>query len=68
MIGTFTIIRILILQTATNGMGSIYVAVSTVGNKLYGVMAAPIDAICQAMVPFSGQNYGARNYDRIMRA
>ena len=42
-----------------------YVAGSTAGNKLYGVMSAPIDAVCQAMVPFAGQNYGAGNYDRI---
>ena len=38
---------------------------STAGNKLYGIMSAPIDALCQAMVPFSGQNYGAGNYERI---
>ena len=56
---------ILIVQTATNGMGALYVAGSTAGNKLYGIMSAPIDALCQAMVPFSGQNYGAGNYERI---
>ena len=58
-------VGILIVQTATNGMGSLYVAGSTAGNKLYGVMAAPIDAVCQALVPFAGQNYGAGNHDRI---
>ena len=58
-------IGILIVQTVTNGMGALYVAGSTAGNKLYGVMSAPIDAICQSMVPFAGQNYGAGNMERI---
>ncbi len=58
-------IGILIVQASVNSLGTIYVAGSTAGNKLYGIMAAPIDAICQALIPFSSQNYGAGKNDRI---
>ena len=58
-------VGILIVQTVTNGMGALYVAGSTAGNKLYGVMSAPIDAVCQSVIPFAGQNYGAGNMARI---
>lgn len=56
---------ILIVQTSINTMGTVYVAGCTVGNKLYGIMAAPIEAVCQSMIPVSGQNFGAKKYDRI---
>ena len=56
---------ILIVQTSINSMGTIYVAGCTAGNKLYGIMAALIEAVCQSMIPVSGQNYGAKKYDRI---
>ncbi len=56
---------ILIVQSAVNSLGTIYVAGSTAGNKLYGIMAAPIDSLCQSMIPVSGQNYGAGEYKRI---
>lgn len=63
--GSVIAIGIMIVQTATNGMGTIYVAGSTAGNKLYGIMAAPIDAVCQTMIPIAGQNYGAGKFKRI---
>jgi putative MATE family efflux protein len=63
--GAVIAIGILIVQTATNGMGTVYVAGSTAGNKLYGIMAAPIDAVCQAMIPIAGQNFGAGKLKRI---
>lgn len=58
-------VGILIVQSAINGLGTVYVAGCTAGNKLYGIMAAPIEALCQAMVPLSGQNFGAKRFDRI---
>jgi putative MATE family efflux protein len=63
--GSVIAIGIMIVQAATNGMGTIYVAGSMAGNKLYGIMAAPIDAVCQAMIPIAGQNYGAGKLKRI---
>jgi len=63
--GAVIAVGILIVQTAINSMGTVYVAGSTAGNKLYGIMAAPIDSICQSMIPIAGQNYGAGKYKRI---
>lgn len=63
--GSVIAIGIMIVQAATNGMGTVYVAGSTAGNKLYGIMAAPVDAVCQAMIPIVGQNYGAGNLRRV---
>jgi len=63
--GSVIAIGIMIVQTSINIMGTVYVAGSAAGNKLYGIMAAPVEAICQAMIPLSGQNFGAKNYKRI---
>ena len=63
--GAVIAVGILVVQTAINSMGTVYVAGSTAGNKLYGIMAAPIDSVCQAMIPIAGQNYGAKKYERI---
>jgi putative MATE family efflux protein len=63
--GSVIAIGIMIVQAATNGMGTVYVAGSTAGNKLYGIMAAPVDAVCQAMIPIAGQNFGAGKLKRI---
>jgi Na+-driven multidrug efflux pump len=63
--GTVIAVGIMIVQAATNGMGTVYVTGSTAGNKLYGIMAAPVDAVCQSMIPISGQNYGAGNLKRV---
>lgn len=63
--GMVIALGISIVQTAINSMGTVYVAGCTAGNKLYGMMAAPVEAVCQAMVPISAQNYGAGKYGRI---
>jgi putative MATE family efflux protein len=63
--GTVIAFGILIVQTSINAMGTVYVAGCTAGNKLYGIMAAPIEAVCQSMIPVAGQNFGAKKYDRI---
>ena len=63
--GAVIALGILIVQAAINAMGTVYVAGSTAGNKLYGIMSAPIDSVCQAMIPIAGQNYGAGKHDRI---
>ena len=63
--GAVIAIGILIVQTAINSMGTVYVAGSTAGNKLFGIMSTPVDSVCQAMIPIAGQNYGAGKYERI---
>lgn len=54
-----------ILQTAVNGLGSIYVASMTAGSKINIFLACPFDALGQTMAPYAGQNIGARKLDRI---
>lgn len=55
----------LILQTAVNGLGSIYVASMTAGSKINIFLACPFDALGQTMAPYAGQNIGARKLDRV---
>ena len=54
-----------ILQTAVNGLGSIYVASMTAGSKINIFLACPFDALGQTMAPYAGQNIGARKRDRV---
>ena len=54
-----------ILQTAVNGLGSIYVASMTAGWKINIFLACPFDALGQTMAPYAGQNIGARKLDRV---
>ena len=54
-----------ILQTAVNGLGSIYVASMTTGSKINIFLACPFDALGQTMAPYAGQNIGARKLDRV---
>ncbi len=54
-----------ILQTAVNGLGSIYVASMTAGSKINMFLACPFDALGQTMAPYAGQNIGARKLDRV---
>ena len=48
-----------ILQTAVNGLGSIYVASMTAGSKINVFLACPFDALGQTMAPYAGQGYHA---------
>ena len=54
-----------ILQTAVNGLGSIYVASMTAGSKINIFLACPFDALGQTMAQYAGQNIGARKLDRV---
>ena len=54
-----------ILQTAVNGLGSIYVASMTAGSKINIFLACPFDALGQTMAPYAGQNIGARKEDLV---
>lgn len=62
---TITGIGSVILQTAVNGLGSIYVASMTAGSKINIFLACPFDALGQTMAPYAGQNIGARKLDRV---
>lgn len=62
---SITAIGSVILQTATNTLGSMYVAATTAAGRIGGFLACPIDAMGSAMATYGGQNVGAGKLDRI---
>ncbi len=62
-----TAIGSIVLQSAVNGLGSLYVAATAAGSKLYGFLACPFDAMGAAMATYCGQNVGAAKLDRLGR-
>jgi Na+-driven multidrug efflux pump len=62
---SITAIGTVVLQTAVNGLGSVYVAAMTAGNKIYSMLTCPLDALGQTMAPYAGQNVGAGKIDRV---
>lgn len=54
-----------VLQTAVNGLGSVYVASMAAGTKLSSLLMCPLDALGQTMAPYAGQNVGAGKIERV---
>lgn len=57
----------MILQYFVNGMGSIYTASYSACSKFFGFFEQPGGAIGLAMATYVGQNYGAKQFDRIRK-
>ena len=64
---SITAIGSIVLQSAVNGLGSLYVAAVAVGTKFYQLLACPFDAMGAAMATYCGQNVGACKLDRLGR-
>lgn len=62
---SITAIGSIILQSAVNGLGSLYVAAVAAGAKLLQILACPFDAMGTAMATYCGQNTGAGKLDRL---
>ena len=60
----FSISNILI-QSAINSFGENVMAATTIANNIDSFCYVAIDALAQASISFTGQNYGAGNYKRI---
>ena len=60
-----TAVGSIILQSAVNGLGSLYVAAVAAGSKLTNLLAAPMDAMGGTMATYCGQNVGAGKLDRL---
>lgn len=54
-----------VLQTAVNGLGSLYVAAVSAGSKVTVFFCCPYDALGATMATWAGQNVGARKLDRV---
>lgn len=62
---SITAIGSVILQTATNTLGSAAVASVTAAGKIGGFLACPFDAMGSTMATYGGQNVGAGKLERI---
>lgn len=57
----------IILQSAVNGQGSVFVAGYTATNKVYGLLESSAISLGLACSTFFAQNYGAGKYDRVKK-
>ena len=62
---SITAIGSVILQTAVNGLGSVFVAAQTAGGKVSIFFCTPYDALGSTMATWGGQNVGAGRLDRL---
>ncbi|MCI8423721.1 MAG: MATE family efflux transporter [Lawsonibacter sp.] len=62
---SITAIGSIVLQSAVNTLGSLYVAAVAAGSKLQQLLACPFDAMGAAMATYCGQNVGACRLDRL---
>lgn len=62
-----TAVGSIVLQSAVNGLGSLYVATVAAGSKLFQLLVCPYDAMGTAMATYCGQNAGAGKLDRLSR-
>ena len=60
----FSVSNVLI-QSAVNTFGSSMVAASSAAGNIEGFVATPMNAYYNAAITFTGQNMGAKKYDRI---
>lgn len=60
----FSISNVLI-QSAVNSFGTSMVAASSAAGNIEGFVATPMNAYYNAAITFTGQNMGAKKYDRI---
>lgn len=64
---SITAIGSIVLQTAVNSFGEVAVAGVAAANKVYALIACPLEAMGNTMATYAGQNMGAKRLDRISR-
>lgn len=57
----------MVMQSANNSLGSVYVSGFTAGMKIKQFTMCPFDALATAVATFCSQNYGAGNVPRIRK-
>lgn len=62
---SITAIGSMVMQSANNALGTVYVSGFTAGMRIKSLMMCPFDALGSAVSTFLSQNYGARRLDRI---
>ena len=56
-----------VMQVLVNGQGVVFAAACSVGGKVNSIANVAIQALASSATAFSGQNHGAKNYDRLVR-
>ena len=64
---SITAIGSMVMQSANNGLGSVYVSGFTASMRIKQFLMCPFDAIATAVSVFCGQNLGARKPERIKK-
>jgi Na+-driven multidrug efflux pump len=64
---SITAIGSMVMQSANNGLGTIYTSAFSAAMRIKQMTMCPFDAIASAVSTFAGQNYGAGKPDRIKR-
>ncbi|MBQ1492696.1 MAG: MATE family efflux transporter [Blautia sp.] len=62
---SITAIGSMMMQSANNGLGSLYASAFTASARIKGFAMCPFDAIASGVATFCGQNYGAKKPERI---
>lgn len=62
---SITAIGSIMLQTAVNGLGTMYVTAVTAGSKVSLFFCCPFDAMGATMATYCGQNVGAARWERL---
>ncbi|MBP5198270.1 MAG: MATE family efflux transporter, partial [Lachnospiraceae bacterium] len=62
---SITAIGGVVLQSATNTLGSMAVASITAGSRIANILGCPFEALGNTMATYGGQNVGAKRLDRI---
>jgi len=56
-----------VLQSAVNGLGALYMATVASSSKIASFLIAPFEALGNTMATYASQNVGAGKYDRIRK-
>ncbi|MBO5525851.1 MAG: MATE family efflux transporter [Clostridia bacterium] len=70
MMGAMTVIYdvgSVLLQSAINGLGDTVIAAHTAARKILMMLLQPLVTLGTACATFAGQNYGAKQYERIKK-
>lgn len=62
---SITAIGSVMMQTAVNGLGTVYVTSVTAASKVSMFLCCPFDAMGSTMATYGGQNVGAGKWDRL---
>ncbi len=64
---SITAIGTLVITAAVNSFDYIAVAGTTAGQRIYGFLACPLEALGATMATYAGQNVGAKKFDRLTK-